>query len=357
MPLDPRRNPRLVTALKLLAPGTELRQGVNDIIKGHLGALIVIADAAEIQPLVSGGIALDIPFSAQMLYELAKMDGAIVLDAELSHIVRANAHLMPDASVQTSETGTRHRTAERVSRQTGAIVVAISQERDTVNLYTGGARYELDSIGDVLAKATQGLRSLQNHRAQLDRGGDELTMQELRGDVTLDDVTKVVQRAEMAARMIGEIERNIVELGRDGRLVGMLLGELADGVLEERLATIRDYRNATTTASDDEVLERMAGLAYSQLIGVQAVAETLGYGSADGGSDALRPRGYRALAHVGAVTDAEAQLIVAAFPSFDAMMRATMRELAAVDGLPAERAAEVQQGLRRLHDRVLRAAK
>lgn len=357
MPLDPRRNPRLVTALRLIAPGTELRQAINDIIKGHLGALIVIADRETIDPLVSGGIELNMPFSPQMLYELAKMDGAMIVNADLTEILRANVHLMPDASVQTSETGTRHRTAERVSRQTGAIVVSISQERDTVNLYTGGARYQLDSIGDVLAKATQGLRSLQNHRAQLDRGADDLTMQELRGDVTVGDVLTVLQRAEMAARMIGEIERNVVELGQDGRLVGMLLGELSEGVLEERLATVRDYRNADATDGDEDVLEEIGRLTYSDLVGVNALGRALGYGDTYGLSDPLRPRGYRALAHIGGLTDGEAEGIVAAFPTFDALMRATLRELAEVDGVSAERATDVQQGLRRLHDRVLRNAR
>jgi diadenylate cyclase len=213
MLVDPRRNPKLASALRLLAPGTDLRLGINDIIKGHLGALIVIAEREEIEPLCSGGLALNIPFSSQMLYEVAKMDGAIVVDDELSTILRANVHLMPDAAMPTAETGTRHRTAERVARQTDAIVVAISQERDTVNVYTGGSRYQLDSISELLAKATQGLATLQGHRAQLDRGADELTTQELRGEVSIDDVLNVLQRSEMAARMIGEIERNATELG------------------------------------------------------------------------------------------------------------------------------------------------
>jgi diadenylate cyclase len=349
---DPRRDPRLVAALELLAPGTALRLGIDDIIKGHLGALIVIADRDEMAPLCSGGIQLDAPFSPQMLYELAKMDGAIVVDRELTRILRANVQLMPDASLPTSETGTRHRTAERVSRQTGSVVVAISQERDTVNLYTGGARYQLESIGDLLAKASQGLQTLQNHRAQLDRGADELTLHELRGDVALDDVLVVLQRAELATRMIDEIRRNLVELGLEGRLVGMQLGELSDGVAEERIALVLDYRNADTTALVDEVLERLAALRHADLLALAPLAHALGYDPSEAAP--LRPRGYRALARIPALAPDETEAVVAAFPSFDAMMRSTLRELSAVPGLPAARAAEVHQGLRRLHDRVLR---
>ncbi|MGI9117310.1 MAG: DNA integrity scanning diadenylate cyclase DisA [Gaiellales bacterium] len=352
MLLDPRRNPKLANALKLLAPGSDLRLGINDIIKGHLGALIVIAPREEIEPLCSGGLALNIPFSAQMLYEVAKMDGAIVVDAELSTILRANVHLMPDAAMPTSETGTRHRTAERVARQTDAIVVAISQERDTVNVYTGGSRYQLDSISELLAKATQGLATLQGHRVQLDKGADELTTQELRGDVSLDDVLNVLQRAEMAARMIGEIERNVTELGLDGRLVAMQLVELSEGVEEERLAIIRDYRDPDATQGDGLVLERLAALRYGELVDLDCVARAMGYG--DRTSPELRPRGYRALAQVASLTEDETDRIIAAFPTYDALMRATLRELQAIEGISPEHAADVQQGLRRLHDRHLR---
>ncbi|MEI6689463.1 MAG: DNA integrity scanning diadenylate cyclase DisA [Thermoleophilia bacterium] len=354
MLLDPRRNPKLANALRLLAPGTDLRLGINDIIKGHLGALIVIADPAEIEPLCSGGLALNIPFSSQMLYEVAKMDGAIVVDADLSTILRANVHLMPDAAMPTSETGTRHRTAERVARQTEAIVVAISQERDTVNVYTGGSRYQLDSIGDLLAKATQGLATLQGHRVQLDRGADELTTQELRGDVSLDDVINVLQRAEMAARMIGEIERNATELGLDGRLVAMQLAELSEGVVDERLAIIQDYRNADITDGIDMVLEQLAALKYGELVELECVARALGF--SDRTAIELRPRGYRALAQVATLTEEETDRIIAAFPTYDALMRATLRELQAINGISPDDAAAVQQGLRRLHDRHLRTA-
>ncbi len=353
MVLDPRRNPKLANALRLLAPGTDLRLGINDIIKGHLGALLVIATPAEIEPLCSGGLALNIPFSSQMLYEVAKMDGAIVVDADLSTILRANVHLMPDARMPTSETGTRHRTAERVARQTEAIVVAISQERDTVNVYTGGSRYQLDSIGELLAKATQGLATLQGHRAQLDKGADELTTQELRGDVALDDVLNVLQRAEMAARMIGEIERNVTELGLDGRLVAMQLVELSEGVEEERLAIICDYRNPDATEDNAMVLERLAALRYGELVELSCVARSMGFG--DRASVELRPRGYRALAQVASLTEEETERIITSFPSYAALMRATLRELQAVEGISSTDAAEVQQGLRRLHDRHLRA--
>jgi diadenylate cyclase len=161
----------------------------------------------------------------------------------------------------------------------------------------------------------------------------------------------------MASRMVGEIQRNVDELGLDGRLVSMQLGELSDGVLDERMATIRDYRNADTTSSDDEVLKCVASLAYTDLVGVHAIGVALGHEDSSVANGPLRPRGYRALAHIPNLTDREAIQIVAAFPTFDALMRATLRELAAVEGVSQSKAADVQQGLRRLHDRLLRNAK
>ena len=100
-----------------------------------------------------------------MLYQVAKMDGAIVLNAEATKIAWANVQLMPDPTILSSETGTRHRTAERVSKQTEALVIAISQRRDVVSLYVEGTKYILQDIPAVLAKANQGLATLDKYRA------------------------------------------------------------------------------------------------------------------------------------------------------------------------------------------------
>jgi len=351
---DPHTNPRLQKALRVLAPGTELREAVDDIIKGeHMGGLLVIADRDAVAPIASGGIVIDAPFSAQVLYELAKMDGAIILSEDLETIRLANVQLMPDPDTPTSETGTRHRTAERVARQIDAIALAISQERNTVNVYTGGSRYQLDSIQEVLTRVTQALATLQSHRTQLDRGADSLSVQEFRGTVTLDDVLVVVQRAEMAQRMIADIGEWVLELGNEGRLVEMQLAELADGVADERVAVIRDYRNAATTSDAERVLAEVAGLAYRDLLEFAVLARVLGYPEARPLEQRLKPRGYRALACVPSLTADEVERIVAAFSGFDALTRASLRELEQIEGIPAERAREVQHGLRRLHDHVV----
>ncbi len=346
---DPRRDPALVAALRRIAPGTELRHGIDDIIKGHLGALIVIGEPSELQFLFSGGLQLDHPFSAQFLYELAKMDGAIILNASATRIVSANVQLMPDPTIASSETGTRHRTAERVAKQTGALVISISQARDTVSLYLQSLRYQLDSIADVLAKTNQAVATLETYRNRLDQVSNRLTALEFQNAVTLDDVLVVVQRAEMATRMGGEIERNVTELGREGRLIDMQLTELMEDVPRDRLNLVRDYLT-DGAATAEATLARFAGLPYRRLLDFSELAEVLGYGAVNPLDQAVTPRGYRALSRVPRLSDDLVTTVVAAFANLDQLVRAPLRELEALDGVGPAQAREIREGLRRLQE-------
>src|SRR5881394_2429904 len=232
---DPRRDPQLLGALERIAPGTELRQAIDDVIRSREGALIVIGDPAELSFLYSGGMRLDQPFTPQFLYELAKMDGAIIVNPTLTKIAYANVQLMPDPTIPSNETGTRHRTAERVAKQTGALVVSISQQRSTISIYTGASRYQLDPVPEVLAKTNQALATLETYRQRLEQVLTRLTALEFQNAVVLDDVLVVLQRAEMTMRMAEEIERDCVELGSEGRLIRMQLTELVGELPAERV--------------------------------------------------------------------------------------------------------------------------
>src|SRR5690349_19479226 len=161
---DPRRDPQLLSALERIAPGTELRQAIDDVIRSHEGALIVIGDPDALSFLYSGGMQLDLPFTPQLLYELSKMDGAIVVDSKVSKLAYANVQLMPDPTIPSNETGTRHRTAERVAKQTGALVISISQQRSTISVFRGSERYQLDAVTDVLAKTNQAIATLGTYK-------------------------------------------------------------------------------------------------------------------------------------------------------------------------------------------------
>src|SRR5205814_10336594 len=232
----------LLHAIEKVAPGTPLRQAVDDVIRSHEGALIVLGDPHELAFLYSGGLKLDAPFRPQLLYELAKMDGAIIVDAAVKRLAWANVQLMPDPTIPSDETGTRHRTAERVAKQTGALVVSVSQQRETVTVFVGPARYQLDPVPDVLAKTNQALGTIETYRQRLEQVLTRLTALEFQNAVVLDDVLVVLQRAQMTVRMAAYVERDCAELGSEGRLIRMQLSEHVGEVPAERDAVVRDYR-------------------------------------------------------------------------------------------------------------------
>jgi diadenylate cyclase len=346
---DPRKNRDLLDALRQVAPGTALRAGIDDIIRAHLGALIVISEPSDLAFLFSGGMRLDLPFTAQGLYELAKMDGAIIVNSNLSRLVYANVQLMPDPAIPSSETGTRHRTAERVAKQTDALVVSISQQRETVTIFRDQIRYQLGEISDVLARTNQALGTLETYRQRLDQGLTRLTALEFQGAVTLDDVLVVLQRAEMATRMGEEIERNCVELGEEGRLIRMQLDELSEDVPREKAAVVYDYEAKPGNAPI--VLERLAELPYGRLVVFEDLVELLGYSRDTNPLDvSVAPRGYRVLQQLPRIPESVIRHVVRDFGSLDAIIRASHRDLEAVDGVGSVRAREIRDGLRRLQE-------
>src|SRR5437868_3533446 len=263
---DLRRDPKLLAAIERIAPGTELRQGIDDIIRSREGALIVIGEPQELAFLFSGGMRLDQPFRAQLLYELAKMDGAIIVSSDLSKLAFANVKLMPDPTIPSAETGTRHRTAERVAKQIDALVISISQQRSTISVFVGHSRYQLDSIADVLAKTNQAIATLDTYRQRLEQVLTRLTALEFQNAVVLDDVLVVLQRAEMNTRMAEEIERDCVELGAEGRLIRMQLEELVGEVPRERDAIVRDYNALGAGDEGTDALAQLAALSYQELL-------------------------------------------------------------------------------------------
>src|SRR5256885_3569168 len=216
--LESRQEPRLVKALEMVAPGTALREGIDNILHARTGGLLVIGEPEDLSFLYSGGIKLDVDYTPGLLYQVAKMDGAITLSANATKIAMANVQLMPDPTILSLETGTRHRTAERVSKQTDALVIAISQRREVVSLYVDGTKYILEDIPVVLAKANQALATLDKYRTRLDQVSTRLTARELEGGATLHDALPVLQRAALVTRMAAELQRSTAVPRTEGRL-------------------------------------------------------------------------------------------------------------------------------------------
>ncbi|MEP7336057.1 MAG: DNA integrity scanning diadenylate cyclase DisA [Actinomycetota bacterium] len=348
--LDLRRDPVLLTAISQVAPGTDLRQGIDDIIRSRGGALIVIGEPEELSFLYSGGMKLDLAFSPQLLYELAKMDGAIIANGELTKLAYANVQLMPDPTIASNETGTRHRTAERVAKQTGALVVSISQQRETVTVFLGQRRYQLESIADVLAKTNQALATLETFRQRLDQVLTRLTALEFQNAVVLDDVLVVLQRAELATRMGEEVERACIELGTEGRMIRMQLEELVGEVPRVKAAVVYDYHSQGGIDATREGLQALTELAYSDLLEFEFLA-VLGYAATTNPLDhSVQPRGYRVLSHIPRLPDSVIRHVVEQLANLEAIVRASQRDLEAVDGVGAVRARDIREGLRRLQE-------
>lgn len=334
---------------KLLAPGTELREAVEQILSGRTGALIIIGDLPEVLKISDGGIKVDCPLTAARLTELTKMDGAILVDEKKERILMANVHLNPSPKIKTSETGMRHRTAERVSRQTSALAIAISQRRSIVSLYLKGYKYVLPQVEVLLGKANQALQTLERYRERFDKMSSNLTQLEFANATTLADVVSTIQRGEMAARIAREVERYIAELGIEGRLIKMQLEELASGLEEERLMLIKDY--IKNEKSSERVLKTLANFSLEELLDPARVAQALGYdGDLEKMEEVLRPRGYRVLRKIPRLPLAVVNKIVEKFKSLQMISEATTDELDDVEGVGEVRAKAIQQGLERLRE-------
>jgi diadenylate cyclase len=338
-------------ALEMVAPGTSLREGLEDILNAGTGGLLAIGDTEELSFLFSGGLKLDIDYSPAMLYQVAKMDGAIILNANATKISMANVQLMPDPTILTQETGTRHRTAERVSKQIDAIVIAISQRREVISVYVDGVKYILEDIPVVLAKANQALATLEKYRTRLDQVSTRLTALEFEGGVTLHDVLTVLQRSEMVTRMAVEIERYIVELGSEGRLIEMQLEETIVGTATEKAALVHDYLAHYSEEAFTTAMEQISRLAHQDLLDFGRLAELLAYDRKLNTLDyPVSPRGYRILGRIPRLPKLVVAQIVGEFGGLDELLAATDAELEMIEGVGEIRAKEIREGLRRLQE-------
>src|ERR687897_132280 len=346
-----RQEPRLVKALEMVAPGTALREGLEDILHARTGGMIGIADTDELSFLFSGGIKLDVDYTPALLYQLAKMDGALVLNANATKIAMANVQLTPDPTILSVETGTRHRTAERVSKQTDALVIAISQRRQVVSLYVDGSKYMLEDIPVVLAKANQALATLDKYRTRLDQVSTRLTALEFEGGATLHDVLTVLQRSELVTRMAVEIERYIVELGTEGRLIEMQLEETMVGTAADKVALVHDYLAENTDEAFAGALDQIGRLPHHDLLDFGRLAELLGYDRKLNTLDfPVSPRGYRILGRIPRLPKLLVDEIVREFGGLDEMLAATDVELETVDGVGEIRAQDIREGPRPLQE-------
>ena len=344
----------ITSVLKLIAPGTPIREGLESILRAKTGALLLITDNNEvIKEIVDGGFVINEDYTSSKLYELAKMDGAIVLSGDMKKILYANAQLIPEHEIQTTETGTRHRTAERTAKQTGELVISISQRRNIITVFKGNDRYVLEDTDVVLNKANQAIQTLEKYKKVFDNKLNILNEYEFNDIVTLQNVVLAIQRAEMVMRIVDEIQRQIYELGDDGRLVKMQLDELIGGLEKEESLIIKDYV-VKKKKSPEKILEELKELEYEELLKESSIAKLLGYEYFDNYDEvAVYPKGYRILSKVPRMPNNIVENLVDSFKSFQHILAADIESLDEVDGIGEVRARTIKQSLKRMQEQFI----
>ncbi|MFR3155475.1 MAG: DNA integrity scanning diadenylate cyclase DisA [Christensenellales bacterium] len=346
-------NDKMLEILKLVAPGTELREGLENILKAKTGALIVVSDSEDILKIADGGFKIDEEFTSTNIYELAKMDGAIILSSDLKRIIRANVQLNPDFSISTRETGTRHKTAERVAKQSGELVISISERRGIITLFKGNFRYVINDTQSVLMRANQTLQALEKYKTVFDNMLSILSEHEFDDIVTLDTVINCIYRSETIMRMETDVKRSIIELGDEGRIVNMQLEELMANVEDEEKLIIQDY-NINKEISTQSVLEEIRKIDKKNLIVSEKIVKLLGYEvSSDILDTNVSPKGYRILSKVPKMPSSIIEKTVEAFGSLQHICSASIDELDDVEGIGEIRARIINQSLKRLQEQYI----
>jgi diadenylate cyclase len=346
------RSKKLTSALSLVLPGTPLRDGLQRILQSQMGGLLVVGHGPAVRAVCSGGFELDAPMTPERLSELAKMDGAIVLSEDATRVCRANVHLVPDPNVPTIETGTRHRTADRVARSIGVPVIAVSEEMSTITIYVDDVRRVLQDATRLAGRVIRQLQILERFRRRLDEVTSALTASEIDSSVTVRDVASALQRSEMVMRVAEEVADALVELGEQGGLLRVVLAESVAGVVDERRLVVEDYLDASDTWDVGRALQRLSELTTDDLLDLRRVAAVLGAGSwevadLDG---AVSARGFRILYGIPHLGPEAIGRIKTHYPDLQRVMEAEAEELALVAGIEAQLSAQLKDDLERIAD-------
>ncbi len=336
----------MLAALAAIAPGRPVRDGLDRILRARAGALVILGDGPDVLRIRSGGFLVDTDFSPQRLSELAKMDGAMILSSDATRIARANVHLVPDPALVTTETGTRHRTAERVARSIDVPVVAVSEDMSTITIYRHGQKRVLQPIPQLLSRANQALATLERYRTRLDTVSASLTALEVEDLATVMDVGIVVQRHEMVSRIAQEIQGYLIELGVDGRLLRLQLVELMAGVDNSYELVLADY--CPESHGPDVARHRLSALDNDELLNLDQVVQAATVRGWDSLDAPVHPRGLRVASRIPRIDAGLVRRIVDAFGDLKSILRATDEDFMTKLGLETDSAVNLRESLSRL---------
>ena len=332
--------------LSLVAPGSKLREGLDNILDGQKGALIVVGIDEEVEKVLDGGFVLNCEYTPERLFELSKMDGAIILDDNFEHILYANVHLQPDKRYVTDESGTRHRTAQRIAKQLNRVVIAISERKRVQTLYKGDIRYKLRSVQELMNEASQGINTLERYRYVLDKSLINLTLLELDGIATVEEVCIVLQKFEMFKRIRKEVIECLFELGSEGKLLSLQLEDLVFGLKDEEGEFLKDYY-IEEEGDEEKLAGEMADLDDNELLDMAKLSAILGYGKTTKSLDnPVVTKGYRLLSKFGKLTKKDVDSLVEKFGQLTKIEEASVEELSEV--LSKFKANSVKRGFERI---------
>jgi diadenylate cyclase len=337
--------------LQFLAPGAPIREGIDNVLRANTGGLIVIGFNEKVKNIVDGGFEINCAFSPAFLYELAKMDGAIILNELGNKILFANAQLVPDSDIPSSETGMRHRTAERTAKQTKALVIAISQRRNVITLYQGNFRYALKDIAVILTKANQAIQTLEKYKTVLEQSITNLSILEFEESVTYNDFLLVLHRFEMVLKIKNELLTYLHELGTEGRLIRLQLNEILTDLEDETMLIIKDYAFDRNIKARD-VLGRMQAMATSGTIEDMVLLKLMGYLGYVHLEENKSPRGYRILNKIPRLPSIIIENLISSFGELSKIITATVEELDDVEGIGEVRAKKIKEGFKLIKERL-----
>lgn len=337
--------------LKLLAPGTPLRAGIDRVLHGGTGALIVLGHNRQVAQVSTGGFKIDVDFTEQALRELAKLDGAIILSNDLTRILAAGVHLVPAGDLPTAETGTRHRSADRTAQVSEVPVITVSASMGTVSLFIEGRRHLVETASQVASRASQTLDALTSLTTRLHESLEQFNAAEIGDQVTIRDLIDIAYHFELARRLSAELAFHIEILGVEGRLLQLQHAQLAAPLegLEQLLTD--DYAH-NLEAPEDFRLANLHNFTPQELMSSQLVAERLGFGVAPYLEASIVPRGKRLLTTVGRLPAHIVELLVPRFPVQE-LFALSVADLMALEGIGERRARLVRDALVRISDAAL----
>jgi diadenylate cyclase len=337
--------------LQFVAPGTPIRDGIDNVLRANTGGLIVLGYNEKVKSIVDGGFQINCTFTPSFLYELAKMDGAIILNEQGNKIIIANAQLAPDPSIPSTETGMRHRTAERVAKETKALVIAISQRRNVITLYQGNFRYTIKDIAVILAKANQALQTLEKYKLVLEQSITNLGILEFEELVTFGDVLQVLRRVEMVLRIKNELLNYLNELGTEGRLIHLQMNELLVDIEKESTLVIKDY-TFERRVEPNQVLSKLQEMSSEEVIEDSFFLKQLGHSGYVHLDEFICPRGYRMLNKVPRLPLVIIENLINRFERLPQIVVATVEDLDDVEGIGEVRARKIKEGLQLIKEQL-----